>query len=238
MSGPKVSVYVMSAEQRKNLRAQLDCLQQSLVFHDEIKKSVKYLNSVNGQIQSLLSTFELVNQHISDCSPEISILTDLQAVLPQECQTFVEELACTPIIQVDRFTLSDYELTKRMDTLAKLRTLRNMTNARQKEIEATLAPMEDKAKQGVANVGNAIADDIAGVQSFFIASAESENDEFESNKKKVEARLHSLIISTTCPSELKNEARSALSAISGMHSKEQLSIFKAVTIRPLESRRN
>lgn len=235
MSGPKVSVYEMSAQQRQNLRAQLSCLQQSFVCCEGIKRSVKCLNGINGRIQSLLSTFELVNQR-TDCSSEISILTDYQGVLPQDCQSFLGQLAEIPVFQVDKFTLSEAELARRKDTLAKLRALRNRATAKHKEIEAVLSPMAEKAKQGIVNVENVIADDVAGVQSFFVMSSETEDEQFELDKKKVEEQLRVLTLDAGCPGELKSEILSAYAAISRINSKDQLKTFQAVTIRPLQNR--
>lgn len=236
MSGPKVSVYEMSAQQRQNLRAQLSYLQQSFVCCEEIKRSVKYLNGINGRIQSLLSTLELVNQRTSDCSAEISALTDFQDVLPQVCQSFMGELSGMPLLQVDKFTLSEAELAKRKDTLAKLRALRNRATAKHKEIEAVLSPMAEKAKQGVADIEKAIADDVAGVQSFFVMPSETEEEKIELDKKKVEEQLWSLTLDAACPGELKSEILSAYAAISRINLKDQLKTFQAVTIRPLQNR--
>lgn len=233
MSGPKVSVYEMSAQQRQNLRAQLSCLQQSLVCCEEIKRSVKCLNGINGQIQSLLSTFELVNQSTSDCASEISILTDYHDVLPQDCQSFLGQLAEIPVFQVDKFTLSEAEFARRKDTLAKLRALRNRATAKHKEIEAVLSPMAEKAKQGIVNVENVIADDVAGVQSFFVMPSETEDEQFELDKKKVEEQLRVLTLDAGCSGELKSEILSAYTAISRINSKDQLKTFQAVTIWPL-----
>lgn len=236
MSGPKVSVYEMSAQQRQNLRAQMNCLQQSLVCCEEIKKAVVYLNGLNGQIQTLLSTFDLVNQRTSDCSEEITSLSDLQNKLPQDCQSFMTELSSIPVLPVDKITLTEAELAKRKDTLAKLRALRNSVVARQKKIETALKPMEEKAKQGVNDVKNAIADDIAGVHSFFVLPVEPENEKFQTEKVKIEEQLRVLAIDATCPVELKGEVVSSSAVLSRITTQEWLSTFQAVTIQPLLNR--
>jgi hypothetical protein len=236
MSGPKVSVYEMSSGQKRNLHAQLNCLQQSLVCCEEIKKSVRYLNGVGDQIQSLLSTFELINQRNNNCTSEISVLSDLQSALPQDCRLFMEELSGTPVLQVDKFTLSEAELAKRKDTLAKLRALRNRVSARHKEIEASLSPMSEQAERGVADVESAIADDVAEVQSFFVMPSESEDEILASEKKKIEEQLRALTLDAACPRELINEVISATIAATRIISKEQLKTFQSVTVRPLQSR--
>ena len=236
MSGPKVSVYELSAQQRQNLRAQLNCLQQSLVCCEEIRNAVKYLNGVNTQIQSLLSTFELVNQRTNDCSAAIASLKDLQDRLPQDCQSFTEKLSDMPTLQEDKLTLSDAELSRRKDALATLRALRNKITARQKEIEVTLNPMTEKAKQAVEDLEGAIADDVAGVQSFFIMPTETQHAKFELSKREVEEQLRALGIDSAWPEELKDELIFASSMLARIISKEQLSTFQAVTIRPLLGR--
>lgn len=234
MSGPKVSVYEMSARQRQNLRAQLNCLQQSIVCCEEIKKSVGYLNGINGQIQSLLSTFDLVNQRTEGCSGEITILTDLQNTVPQDCLSFMGQLSsCAPVLQADKITLTDAELEKKKEVLAKLRVLRNNAAARQKEIEEALRPMEVKAKQGVSEVENAIAEDVASVQSFFILPSESYEEKFKSDIKQLDEQLCVLSLESDCPADLKGEVLSATSALSRITSKEQLETFRSVTVKPL-----
>ena len=234
MSGPKVSVYEMSARQRQNLRSQLNCLQQSIVCCEEIKKSIGYLNGINGQIQSLLSTFDLVNRRTKDCSCEIIILTDLQSAVPQGCLSFMEQLSsCAPILQVDKITLTDAELEKKKGVLAKLRVLQNNVASRQKEIEEALRPIDVKAKQGVSEVENAIAEDISSVQSFFISPSESDEERFKSDIKQLNEQLRVLSLGSDCPADLKGEVFSANSALSRITSKEQLETFRSVTVKPL-----
>ncbi|MDR1321079.1 MAG: hypothetical protein LBK56_06595 [Gracilibacteraceae bacterium] len=222
MSGPKVSVYEISAEQRRNLQAQLHCSQQSLVCREEIKEAARYLNGVGGQIQSLLSIFELANRRTNDCSAEISILTGYQSALPRESQLFLRELAGILVLQTDKFTPSETELAKRKETLAKLQALRNKAAAKHREIETALPSMEKKAKQGAAAVKGAIADDVAGVRSFFVRPPEAEDENFAADKKKVE--------------ELIGEVLAAAAAAKRINTKEQLQTFQAVTVRPLQNR--
>lgn len=236
MSGPKVSVYEMSAQQRQNLHAQLNCLQQSLVCCEKIKKAVVYLNGLNGQIQTLLSTFDLIKQRTSDCADEITSLSDLQNKLPQDCLSFMTELSSTPVLQVDKITLTEAELAKRKDILAKLRALRNSVVIRQKKIETALKSMEEKAKQGVTDVENAIADDIAGVHSFFVLPVEPGNGKFEAEKMKIEEQLRVLAIDETCPVEFKGEVVSSSAVLSRITTQEWLSTFQALTIQPLLNR--
>ncbi|MDR1069325.1 MAG: hypothetical protein LBL37_00855 [Gracilibacteraceae bacterium] len=236
MSGPKVSVYEISAEQRRNLQAQVNCSQQSLVCREEIKRSVGYLNEAGGQIRSLLSTFELANRRTNDCSAEISILTGYQGALPRDSQLFLRELAGIPVLQTDKFTPSETELAKRKETLARLQALRNKAAAKHREIEAALPSMEKKAKQGAAAVKGAIADDVAGVQSFFVRPPEAEDENFAADKKKVVEQLRALTSETACPGELIGEVRAAAAAAERINSKEQLQTFQAVTVRPLQNR--
>lgn len=236
MSGPKISVYEMSVWQRQNLRAQLNCLQQSLVCCEEIKKAIGYLNGSNSQIQSLLSTFDLVNQRTGDCSEEIAVLNELQNRLPQDCQSFITKVSSTQILHVDKIKLTDAELVKRKDTLAKLRTLRNSVVARQKEVEDVLNPIGKKAKQGVSEVENKIADDVAGVQSFFVLPVEPEKEKYETEKKKLEEKLRVLALDDVCPYELKSEVLFSSAALSRITTQEGLSTFQAVTIQPLLNR--
>jgi hypothetical protein len=237
MSGPKVSVYEMSARQRQNLRSQLNCLQQSIVCCEKIKRSIGYLNGINGQIQSLLSTFDLVNQRNEDCYGEIIILTDLQSSVPQNCLSFMDQLSsCAPILQVDKITLTDAELEKKKGALAKLRALQNNVATRQKEIEEALRPLKEKAKQGVSEVENAIAEDISSVQSFFISHSESDEERFMFDIKQLNEHLRVLSLGSDCPADLKGEVFSATSALSRITSKEQLETFRFVTVKPLLQR--
>ena len=234
MSGPKVSIYEMSARQRQNLHAQLNCLQQSLLCCEEIKKAVGYLNSLNGQIQSLLSTFDLINQRAGDCSGEISTLSGLQSVLPQDCRSFMDQLSSSTLtLQVDKITLTDAELKKKKDALGKLRALRNKVVTRQKNIEVVLKPMEAKVKQGMSEVENAIAEDIAGVQSFFVLPMETDNEKYEVEKKQLDEQLRVLSLGNDCPDDLKGEVLSAATALSRITTKERLNTFQAITIQPL-----
>lgn len=234
MSGPKVSVYEMSAIQRHNLRAQLNCLQQSVVCCEEIKKSVGYLNGLNGQIHSLLTTFNLVNQRSGDCFGEIAMLDDFQSQIPQDCQSYMEQLLSdTPNIQVDKITLTDAELDKRKELLSKLQSLRNSVVARQNNVEEALNPMKAKAKQGVRKVEDAIAEDVSGVKSFFIVPTESDEERFAAQKKSLNEQLRIMALSDDYPADLKGEVVSVASVLSRVTTKEQFTTFQAVTIKPL-----
>lgn len=236
MSGPKVSVYEMSARQRQNLRAQLNCLQQSIVCCEEIKKAVGYLNGLNGQIQSLLSTFGLVNQRTGDCSGEIATLNELHSILPQDSLSFMSRMSSTPALQVDKIALTDAELAKKKDALTELRTLRNKVVTRQKDVEGTLKSMEAKAKQGVSEVENALAEDIAGVQSFFVLPTETDNEKFEAEKERLDEQLRVLSLNNDCSADLRGEVFSAVTALSRITTKERFNTFQAVTIQPLLNR--
>lgn len=237
MSGPKVSVYEMSAEQRQNLRFQLNCIQQSIVCYEDIKKSIGYLNGINGQIQSLLSTFDLVNRRTEDCSGEIIILTDLQSAIPQNCLSFVDQLSsCAPILQIDKITLTDAELEKKKGVLAKLWALQKNIVTRQKEIEETLKPMETKVKQGVSEVKKAIADDVSTVQSFYISPSESDEERFMSDIEQLNEQLRDLSLGSDCPADFKGEVLATTSALSRITSKEQLETFRSVTVKSLLQR--
>jgi hypothetical protein len=236
MSGPKISTYGMSARQRKNLRAQWNCLQQSLVCREEIKKTIGHLNGMNGRIQSLLSTFKLVDERTNDCSAEINTLIALQNALQEDCRAFMEALPEPEPLQADNLVLSEAMLEKREEDLAKSQALLNKAVAKQEEIEATIASMDAKAKRGISNIEDAIAEDITGVQSFFITPAGAENKKPESEKKKVQDRLFALMTDAACPQDLNREARSVSVALSRIATNEQLSTFQAITVRPLFQR--
>jgi hypothetical protein len=234
MSGRKVSVYEMSAQQRQNLRAQLNCLRQSVICREEIKKSVDCLNGLQEPLQSLLSIFDLINRRTKDCSGEIAVLHDLRDLLLQESRSFMEQLPpYAANLPADRLTLTEDALDKKKEMLAKLQSLRNSAVARRKSVEETLKPLEEKAQRGVSKVNSALAEDIAGVQSFFIPPAESAEEKFAAEKKSLAERLRILSLSDDCPAGLKGEVVSVTAALSRVASKEQLGNFKAVTIQPL-----
>lgn len=237
MSGPKVSVYHMSASQRQNLRSQLSCLQQGIVCCEQIKESIVFLNGINGHIQSLLSTFGLVNQPAQDCSSEVIMLTDIQSEITQISMTNMEQLlSCEPILQVnrlDRSTLTVAELEKKQGALAKLLASQKSLAARRKEIEEVLRPMEEKARQRVSEVKNSIIDDISKVQSFFVLPVESDEERFMNDVKQLNEQLRALALDSDCPADLKGEVLSATLALSRVTSKEQLETFRSVTVKPL-----
>jgi hypothetical protein len=247
MSGPKISVYRLSEKQRQNLRAQLNCLRRGVIYCEEIKKAADAMNGLSGRIQSLLSTFDVVNQRTGDCSGEIASLNELQSALPQECQSLRERVSSymsyTPAFQAGKTTLTDAELSKKQEDLSALRSLRDSAAARQKGIEETLRPMEVKAKQGISAVENAIAADVSGVRSFFVDPSESAADSFAEDgfaedgfaarKKAIEEQLRVLSLSGDCPPNLKGDVVSAGSALSRVTNKEQLAAFQAITIKPL-----
>lgn len=233
MSGPKVSIYEMSAKQRQNLRAQLNCLQRSIVCCEEIKKAISYLNGVNSQIQSLLSTFDIINQRTGDSADEIAILNDLQSVLPKDCLSYMEQRSNIPALQTDKITITDAELVKKKSVLAKLQELQNIVVKRQGVVEDTLNTMDKKARQGVNEAQNAIAEDIAGVQSFFIPPTETDGEKFEAEKKQIEEHLHALSLCNDYPDDFKNEVLSVVAALLRVTTKERLSTFQSITIHPL-----
>jgi hypothetical protein len=253
MSGPKVSVY--ETIKRRNIRVQLECLQQSISYCGQIKKAIGSLLGLNGQIQKFLSAFDLVSRHSEDYSGEIAVLKDLQNILPQDCQSFIDSLSSyTPLLQTDKITPTDAELAAREKTLAELRSLRNRVTARQKEVEKILSSIEAKAAQGELEVENLIYDslnirkderaeqgvteenlnvedivnnrfDLSG-----ISPAETEEERFATGKKSLDAELRALSLSQT---DLKGEVISAASALSKVTTREQLATFKALTVKPL-----
>lgn len=234
MSGPKVSIYEMSGWQRHNLRAQLNCMQQGLACCEEINKVVSYLSGIGGQIQTLLSTFDIINQRTKDCSEEICNLTDIQDAIAQDCSACKNELLQSKsFLQAEKIVLSDAELAKKKDILAKLKELRSKVVSQQKGIEESLQALDAKAKQGVIAEESAIAEDIASVQSFFISPTETEDTKFETEKKKLEEQIRVITLSNDCPTNMKGEVLSTVSSLSRITTKERLDTFYAVTIQPL-----
>ena len=237
MSGPKVSVYRLSASQRQSLLSQLSCLQQGIVCCEQIKESIAFLNGINGQIQSLLSTFDLASQPNQDYSGEVSMLTDMQSEITQISMTNMEQLlSCEPILQVDRLdrsTLTDAELEKKQGVLTKLLASHKGLVARRKEIEEVLRPMEEKARQRVSEVKHSIIEDISKVHSFRVLPSQSEEDIFKYHIKELNEQLRVLTLDSACPSDLKGETLSAISALSRITTQEHLETFRAVTVKPL-----
>lgn len=237
MSGPKVSVYEVLARQKQNLISQLNCIQQGIICCEQIKESIDFLNGVKGQIQSLLSTFDIVNRRAENCSGEIIILTDLRNTVTQLCLSFNEQLSsCTPILQMDKLKPTDAELEIKKEGLNKLRALQKNIATRQKEVEEALSPIVAKAKQEAGEVENAIEEDISNVQSFFVSPSECEEERFMHDIQQLNEQLSVLALDSDCSADLKGEVFSATSALSRITSREQLGTFRSVTVKPLLQR--
>ena len=225
MSGPKVSVYELSAWERQNLREQLKCEQQNFTCVEEIKQLIFYLNGLGGQVESLLSTFSLINARIADYSIEINGLRDIKTGLEQNCSLFTTELSANMPVSSNKITLSDEALNEKKILLSKLKSIKTKVTENQKKMELVLSEMNTKAQFGADEIKSEIADDIAAISSFNIESNENNDEQFTISRKKLEDKLRALSVSSECPIAVKPKLLETLSSLMRITNAEYLRTY-------------
>jgi K+/H+ antiporter YhaU regulatory subunit KhtT len=233
MSGPKISIYELSAWQRRNLQEQLKCNQQSINCVEQIKQLIGYLNGFGEQIESILNTLSLADKRADDCSVEINELRSIQMSLEQENSSFISELSANTPIQTDKIMLDEDVLKEKKNSLNKLKAIQVDVTSYQKKIEQTLAKMNVKTQSYIKEIKRSIADDIAAASSFIIEPEESEEQQFENSQRKLESQLHSLLISDECPANIKPKIQETLLSLAKINNIHYLNTFNSVTVKPL-----
>jgi hypothetical protein len=233
MSGPKISVYELSAWQRRNLREQLKCNQQSIACVEQIKQFISHLNGFDEQIESMLNTLSLTNKRVDDCSAEINELRSIQMSLEQEKSSFISELSVNTPMQTDKIILDEEILKEKKNSLNKLNAIQANVTSYHKKIEQTLAKTNIKTQSYIGEIKRSIADDIATVSSFIIESEESEEHQFENFREKLKNQLHSLSRNDECPENIKPKIQEALLSLMKIMNIHYLNTFDSVTVKPL-----
>lgn len=233
MSGPKVSVYELSPQQRQNLRAQMNCVQQSFARYEQVKPIISHLNSLGGQIQSLLNTLSLINKRTGDCSTEINDLSGMQNSLVQDCSSFMNEILVNKPVLEGKIILSNEALNEKKARLAQLGSIQSKVIAYQKNIEQLLHKIDAKAKGGMVEVESGIAADIASVSSFYVESDKTDGEKLSASKKSFEEQLRTLSVSDDCPADIKMEMSNALITLYRLTDAQHLETFSSVTLKPL-----
>lgn len=233
MSGPKISLYELSAWQRKNLMAQLTCTQNSFACVEQIKHLISGLNGFGGQVETLLDTLSFVNARSGGCADEINNLHDIQNCLAQDLSSFMDELSANMPVITDKATLNDEELNKKKSLLAKLKAIQSNVFLYRKKIEQTLSDISSKAQSDLSEIKSGIADDISAVSSFYITPDDDTGEQFKDLHKRLEDMLYSLSVDGDCPSSIRKEVLDAINALKKVTDYEYLNTFNAVTVIPL-----
>jgi len=179
MSGPKISIYELSERQKKNLLAQLKCTQDSFVCVEQTKQLINGQNGLGDKINTLLDTLSLVNARKGNYGDSLDELLGIHNYLVQDCASFMDELNANMPVVEDKITVNENELNKKKALLAKLKSIQSKVDSYLKKVEQTLSEINDKAKAGIKESKNKIADDIAAVSSFYIEPESNEIEKYD-----------------------------------------------------------
>lgn len=230
MSGPKISIYEVFPKQNF-----INAIKQIIDCKKEINRAFDYFNVLEDQIQSLLSTFELINKREGSCCNEIALLDDLQKSISQKSQLFKRRVSNVQNIKMGdvKFIFADNRLTESKGILKKSQKLLKDISAAQKDVENILINMDKKALEFTREIENTIADEIAMRQMSDILECDLEDKKLEIKKQEIERELRIVSADSWCPIEFKNRIISADDALSKISSQEALNVFQAITLEPL-----
>lgn len=255
MSGPKISYYNLSTEQKKLLRAQWQCYRDTLACIVYVKNFTNVMDERSYELLTLkpkLNRMAETNKAYSEIAVQIS---ELAATLHQTCADFKAKAQnLKPPRQqrynLDEITLTEYKKTRAMALAVKnkmlafysqietaLETARNAVTSYEAELYGDiLQVLETPAKPAVKQTINHQALDLSDVQVPGISTAAMKDapaPDMEKLKSTLADKLEPYVHNTALPTQLKAQINGARLKLNNINSLGFLKNFYAIAIKPL-----
>ncbi|TEB07768.1 hypothetical protein Psch_01323 [Pelotomaculum schinkii] len=233
MSGPKISVYELSAWARRNLSGQIRCQQQTFACVEQIRNLIREILSSSGSIDSILSNLSMLLERTGKGAEEVQLLTDLKATLKKDCAAFQKDLEDNIPQPATTITISDEALADKKALLGKIKAIQTEAASYQANLCKVLSQGGHQNKEHSGELYDDIVSDINAAASFDIAVIDVAKDDFHTTYKMLERKLSSLMLDSSCPAEIKAEAKKAVTALGKITDLDYLKTFEAVSVKPL-----
>lgn len=222
MSGPKISEYTLTPEQRANLNAQNRCDSSILACIERIK-------SLQNQVSAAIGGVQIYD----DCGNDESI------TLTNSLKEKMSEIESLKKVLFDKFaTMSDYqrpgfimisdeELSRKKAILEKLRAIKDDITKLLKEVEKCGKQSQDLKAQ----ISTDIQENLGS--SFDLSWDAPITPTAPSVKDSIVSVLSDLLSKSTLSLELKIKIQNAIEKAKNINNDDFLENFRAVTVKPI-----
>ena len=260
MSGPKVTVYSLTAQQQRIITEQISCDQQSAACVGRIQELLKMLASYPDNLRSELGKIELLIKRTSAGAEQKVKIQDFMKKLNVELSSIQLELSNNlPSVSSDQNT-SEIVLEQKRFILKRLQKLKTRAEKLKAEydsiishnkqntaviqssiindLESTetevdeLGYLKRNDEGDIQKIQDSIIDDLNGVYSFEM-SDEDTDDELRKKKKAISDRLLSIIGDNDLSAEIISEVKNAVIMLDRIISAQHLKTFDSLTVKPL-----
>lgn len=231
MSGPKISVYTLSKEQRQWLLGQMRCEQQSLACAERI---LDLLTSCVEQLEAcrtLCEQADLLHRRRGENSEEAALLQ--QTI--EDCESSVSRIRAALAAHMPhispRYDLTESAYMQKQQQLTLMKTLRAESEGIFKKLNDAVSQEQTHAQEKNDAIASRIYEDISGIYSFELPP-EAPEVAFEEQKRTVFDKI-SRLAAQKLSVELLQSVQNALTSLDRIGTDAQLATFEAVTVKKL-----
>lgn len=242
MSGPKITVYALTARQKQILLGQARCARNCAFCRAEAKKSLGALRSLLAVTEKRLENIRLLCERTGEGKEREAELTAACSRLRSEAEELAEGLSEQKPVPFDRSELTEKALADSQAREKRTRALMEKARKLEAEANAVCASAEGDSPRGenggdgtVQKIRDSIASDLGGVYSFD-AEDDGVGDGFGQRKDELLKKLSGYLEKKSLPGDLARAVRSALGALEKIDSARYLRDFESVTVAPLLKR--
>ena len=234
MSGPKISVYQLSAQARRIVTEQVRCERDALACAEDIESLLKTVLSCGTELEQMLSRYELLKSRQIEIQADTLQLKNLLAQIEKESAEIRLFLNANMPHLSEKYRVSEEDLNKKRAALSKLKAKKQQAqkilNDATSALEKCTAQVDSQAEQ----INDSIARDLASNCSFEDLSACSEPDKTpEETKANLGRKLQSLLYDKSLPESSRVDILNAFNLLGRLSSSEELRNFEAVTMTEL-----
>lgn len=239
MSGPKISVYSLSPEMRKNFFEQQRCEREAVLCARQIEGMLAGISGQREALDSLEAVCGIAALRGLDFVGEKDGIQELIGRMESKCAEIREKvLEINPKMSA-KCIISEDELKKRREQAAQMRALRDSAQSISAEIDTFIKEREKEKQRSMDEIARQVGEDLAASANFEYMEEElgrSATEKAEEAKKPAQARLAAIADDGECSDELRKEAAQAMRALERMESAAQVRLFATVTIGQIERR--
>ncbi len=229
MSGPKISIYDLTPEARKNLREQLKCDRRGMVCAQQIGELLQEIADSHFELEDLLAALRAAGaaQEVSED------LEKLEAGFAEELAEMRALLQENKLKATAKYTLTEEVLAGKRVKLAGLESLKARAQTYRAEVQRLIGQGNGQKAASVQAAETEIGKELGGVISFEVERP-TEKMLFAQEKNAQTKRLQAL--AQNVPGSMKRDVMNALAAIARVGSMQALRTFTGLTVDTLEKR--
>lgn len=257
MSGPKISVYDLTAWGRRLVVGQMQCEQQGVLCGEQIKQLLAACSSMDKELNKALEKLGILQRKYGGQEEAIREIQSIQQSMDLEIKRIQSEFSRNIMHVSPKYVLSERALDQKKKELERLVAIKKRAQALKEKLDKAAKAGVDAGKneqkkthqviadflnsgdgetrgalegRDLTTLASSIAEDISGVFSFDTFDEPEEDHSFEDRKKAIRNELIDLL-KHDLSKELENEIRNAISILESIAQTDRLSTFDSITVK-------